>query len=272
MSKSLENIIWSPLTYKNAAVIAREAGDELLTRLDWLTLRPRTIVDAGCGTGKIGLDLRKRYPHAQVISLDTSFTMLEHIHVNQGGSLVCADAGRLPFADGSVDLIVANLLIPWYANLRQLMQEWRRVLHPEGVVLFTALGPDTMKEWQDVFAAEEMLVSLIDMHDLGDLMMQEKLSDPVLDTYHYTITYQEQALLFHELQATGMLAFIPEIIIHNEKALTEEKTWAVNYEIIFAHAFVPEKADEVMAIDGIARVPLMHLRRKLNKENNIAKK
>jgi malonyl-CoA O-methyltransferase len=251
---SFANIKWSPVDYKEAAVAAREAGEELLSRLDWMTLKPRVIVDMGCGTGEMSARLQARYPEAAVIALDLSMEMLQYAK-HESNLSICSDAGCMPLRDQSVDLVFANFLFPWHADVKHLLKEWRRILRPDGIVMFTALGPDTLKEWRGVFANENIPI-FIDMHDVGDWLLQEKFVDPIVDVNHYTLRYREQAKLYHELYASGMLFSKPDIEA-NENAL------AVTYEIIFGHAFVPAESDEVSASeDGIVRIPLSHLRRR----------
>jgi malonyl-CoA O-methyltransferase len=260
---SFNNMVWSPLEYANAAVLARETGEEMLARLDWVTLQPKVIVDLGCGTGEMSSKLQTRYPEANVVALDLSSGMIEFAKQKNHGNCINADAGQLPLRSQSVDLLFANLIFPWYEDINLLLKECRRVLRPDGLILFTAFGPDTLKEWRTILT-HHVTPFFIDMHDVGDLMLQAGFADPVLDVNHYTLTYREQNDLFQELQASGMLSGQPEIINADEITLTEEGTMSVTYEIVFAHAFAPAQSDEVQASsDGVTRVPLAHLRRRL---------
>src|SRR5689334_546182 len=95
-----KNINWSPIDYKNASVLAREVGDEIFSRLEWITLQPKVVLDAGCGTGELSARLQKHYPQAQIIALDSAKQMIEYAkaHTSQI-SCMCADAGKLPLQD-----------------------------------------------------------------------------------------------------------------------------------------------------------------------------
>ena len=57
---------------------------------------------------------------------------------------VQADACRLPLADGTVDVIFANLLLPWIDDPEQFFREAARVLRKEGLLVFSTLGPDSL--------------------------------------------------------------------------------------------------------------------------------
>lgn len=257
------NMVWSPLEYASAAVLAREVGEEMLARLEWVTLQPKVIVDLGCGTGDISSQLQTRYPDANVLALDLSGAMIEYAKREHHGNCINADAGQLPLRSQSVDLLFANLLFPWYQDINSLLKECHRVLRPDGLILFTAFGPDTLKEWRTILDGN-IAPFFIDMHDVGDLMLQSGFADPVLDVNYYTLTYREQTSLFQELQNSGMLFATPEKINLEEITLTEQGTLPVTYELVFAHAFAPAQSDEVQASsDGVVRVPLAHLRRRL---------
>lgn len=256
------NITWSPREYADAAVVAKEASAGILARLEWMTLQPRLILDVGCGAGETSIALQNRYPDAQVCGVDFSQAMLQAAK-EKGVQVQQANAEQLPFANDSVDIIVANLLLPWHNHPAILIKEWRRVLRENGVLMFTALGPDTLKEWRHVFKNEE-IPFFVDMHDFGDLLLQEGFAEPVLDVEHYTISYRERKQLLQELQVTGV--WFPEDS-NLTSALEAQATNEVTYEIIFAHAFAPVKTQEVSASeDGMIRIPLAHLRQQLREK------
>lgn len=255
-----KNISWSPVEYAKASVLAREVGEEMLSRLEWVTLKPRMIIDLGCGTGEMSGKLQERYQNAHVIAVDLSEEMIRHAKQHETKhSYLCADAAALPFPNQSVDLLFANLLFPWQEDIQSLLRECRRVLRPEGLLMFTALGPDTLREIiPDVHS--HIVPGFMDMHDAGDLLLQLKFADPVLDVNYYTLSYREQAHMLRELQVTGMLHEIKNTNIPAK----EDGKWEVTYEVIFAHAFVPSESEEVTASeDGIVRIPLSSLRRQL---------
>lgn len=98
--------------------------------------------------------------------------------------------------DHCVDLIFANLVLPTQANLEQCIVEWRRLLKPGGLLMFSSLGPDTLKAWRDHYQ-QPYLPTLTDMHDVGDALLQLGLGDPVLDVDYLTLSYRD-ADRFHE--------------------------------------------------------------------------
>jgi malonyl-CoA O-methyltransferase len=267
-------------TYDAAAVLHAEVRENLLQRLQLTTLKPRVVLDAGAGTGHASRALKRRYPKARVIALDSSRKMLHEAKRQQSWlrpfERVCADAELLPLADGSVDLIVSNLLLQW-CNPDAVFAEFRRVLAPHGLLSFSAFGPDTLRElraaWKEV-DSHSHVHQFIDMHDLGDALVRGGFAAPVLDVERFTLRYLDVRKVAADLKATGA---------HNAtagraKGLTGTRKFAAmqaayesfrqdgrlpaTYEVVFAHAWVPERSAHRGSADA-ASVSLEEIKREL---------
>src|SRR3569832_179213 len=200
--------------YDRVAVLQREIGTRLLERLDYVRLRPAVAVDVGAGTGHLSKALARRYPDAQVIALDLAPNMLRTARRHAGllarlrgrRAFICGDAEHLPLASQSVDLIFSNATLQWCNDLDSVFAEFRRVLKPDGVALFSTFGPDTLKElrlaWAQADAAQHV-GAFIDMHDIGDALLRAGFSDPVMDAERLTLTYSDVRGLMHELKTLG---------------------------------------------------------------------
>jgi malonyl-CoA O-methyltransferase len=265
-------------TYDAAAVLHTEVRDNLLKRLDLMALTPRIVVDAGAGTGHGSRALIRRYPKALVIALDTSPRMLQMAGRQQSWlrrfAPVCADAARLPFPDSSVELILSNLMLQW-CDPDAVFAEFRRVLAPHGLLSFTTLGPDTLRElrsaWREVDSRTHVN-QFIDMHDLGDALVRGGFAAPVLDVERYTLSYLDLRRVAADLKATGA---------HNAtrgrpRGLTGRRQFAAvqaayeafrqdgrlpaTYEVVFGHAWMPAAAarragsdDATVSLDDIKK-------------------
>ena len=64
-------------TYDAAAVLQKLVQVEMLSRLELVKIKPKAILDAGCGTGHGSFALQRRYKNAQVFSLDIALGMLQ---------------------------------------------------------------------------------------------------------------------------------------------------------------------------------------------------
>ncbi len=255
----------SPKEYRDASVIALKAGREMLARLEWMTLEPKTILDIGCGTGEMSLALRQRYPAATVISIDLSMSMAEHAQQHtEPLQVICAGGEQLPLRTNSIDLVFANFFLPWQQDVKAVLSEWLRVLRADGVLMLSALGVDTLQEWRDVLHADDT-PKLVDMHDVGDALIQAGFSDPVLDVNHYKVTYADKIRLLQDIRFAQMWFPAPDLDLNaiEPPALQVGSRWHLTYEVIYAHAFRPIASNEFSASnDGIVKIPLAHLRRR----------
>ena len=200
--------------YDEAAVLQREVGTRLLERLDYIRFAPARILDAGAGTGFCQQQLAARYPAAEIHALDIAPGMLCQARGKSGwlrrlkrrDRFVCADVQALPYAGESMDMIVSNLTLQWCLNPEAVFGEWRRVLKPGGLLLFTSFGPDTLKElrqcWSKVDAYTHVN-NFADMHDLGDAMLRAGFSDPVMDMEMITVTYEDVLGIMRDLKQIG---------------------------------------------------------------------
>ncbi len=197
-------------SYERHDALQREVGDALLERLDFYLETPLRVVDVGAGTGRGSTLLKQKYPKAEVIALDLALPMLraakQHNSWLKPFMRVCAEATHLPLADHSVDVLYSNLCFQWVDDLPALFGECMRVLKPGGFLAFSSFGPDTLKELRAAWAEADQqphVGRFLDMHDVGDAMLNAGLRDPVLDVFRYTLTYSEPRKLLEELQGLG---------------------------------------------------------------------
>jgi len=197
-------------TYQQFAVLQTEVCKRLLEKLEVVKISPQRILDAGSGTGAAIPTLFARYKKAQVVTLDLSENML--IQSNRHGSFlrspqaVCGDIEKLPFSDNTFDLVFSSLSMQWCNDLNAALLEAKRVLKPGGLYVFTTFGPDTLKElrhsWSKVDDGNHVN-QFIDMHDIGDVLLQDGFAEPVMEAEFLTVTYDSVDGLMHDLKAIG---------------------------------------------------------------------
>ena len=108
--------------------------------LDNLAAPPRRVLYLGTGTGAVARLLADRYPEAEVVGADIAAQMIEEARRLTDSSRVTyqvADAQKLPFADGSFDLITLGNMIPFFDELARVVASGGHVL-----VAYSA-GPET---------------------------------------------------------------------------------------------------------------------------------
>ena len=133
------------------AVLSRAlAGDHSPYR--WLaravSATATVVVDLACGSGPMSRELAQ--PGRTVIGLDLSDSELALAAERGPGPWVRGDALRLPFRDGSVDVVTSSLGLVVVTPLTQVLEEVARVLRPGGVLAGIApalrpLGPRDLR-------------------------------------------------------------------------------------------------------------------------------
>lgn len=203
--------------YSEADFFAREVDRRMLERLDYVKIEPQRILDLGCSRGASFSDLSARYPSAQLIGLDASPAMLDTgresrpgwqrwlgVGKQSGPLRLAADAAKLPLKSRSTALVWSNLLLHWLDDPLPALAEAHRVLEVGGLLMFSTLGPDSLKELRTAFAdGYAHTQRFIDMHDLGDMLVGCGFADPVMDMEVITLTYDDLDAMFAELRAAG---------------------------------------------------------------------
>lgn len=246
-------------SYEEHAPLQAEVGLRLRERLDETPLTPQRVLDVGCGPGAGSAALAARFPDAELIALDLAVPMLQaaqaHLGDRPNAARVCADAQALPLADASIDLVHSNLCLQWCDDPGLALDEFRRVLRPGGVLLFSTFGPDTLKELRAAFAtvdATPHVSRFVDMHDIGDALLSTGFRDPVLERDDFVLTYTDARTLMRELRAIGATnadsqraraltgkAHLARVVEAYE-AFRRDGVLPATYEVVYAHAQAPD--------------------------------
>lgn len=204
----------------DAEFLYGEIARRMLERLKLVRLEPSVVLDAGCGSGRRLAALRARYPKARLIALDHSDKLLGQARVvcaqpwwqrllpsqRAATEFVCADLSDTGLPPESIELVWSNLAIHWHAEPHEVLREWSRVLKPGGLAFFSGWGPATGQELRAALARAGLAsatLPLVDMHDLGDLMIEQGFADPVMDQETMTLTYDDASALLRDVRALG---------------------------------------------------------------------
>lgn len=197
----------------------REVARRMQAHLDGINLAPKQIMDMGCAIGHDFSILQKKYPNAQLLGLDWSWPMLtqaaqrswvvklKQYLYQRRTYFIQADWSYLPIASNSIDLIWSNLALHWATLPNQILEQWIKPLRTNGLIILSTLGPDSLKELRTAFATVDTdahIPLFIDMHDLGDMLIDQGLSDPVVDTERLTITYETPQSLLKDVRTLGI--------------------------------------------------------------------
>ena len=246
--------------YDDIAVLQQEVGSRVMERLDYLTMVPDRILDVGAGTGRLAHALDRKYKHAQVVALDIALPMLQQAKKHNGWfrkiDLLVGDAESLPLSDDTFNMIFSNLALQWCQNLPKTFEAWWRVMQPNGVLMFTTLGPNTLHELRESWRAVDNHVhvnTFVDMHDIGDILSQAGFVDPVMDVDTITMRYPDLKALLKSLKGIGA-----HNVLHDQhRGLTGKTQFQqlraayenfrvegllpATYEVVYGHAWMPQQ-------------------------------
>ena len=251
-------------SYDAVAVLQQEVADRLVQRMSLMAMKPISILDCGSGTGFVSQLLAARYPKAKITALDLAFNMLKQAkskHTfkqrwNKQFRYVNAEVESLPFADASVELIISGLTLQWCQDLPKVFKEFKRVLAPGGLLMFSSFGPDTLKELRQSWAEVDDLAhvnAFADLHDVGDALLQSGFSDPVMDMEMLTVTYKDVKTVMRDLKQIGAHNVMQgrshnvtgknklQKMIKSYEQFREDGLLPVSYEIVYGHAWVAEE-------------------------------
>lgn len=263
----------------DADFLRREVSARMFERLELVKIDPRRLLDAGCGAGGDLALLQKLYTQAQILGADASAAMLREARsrlsaalssVNRmlakylpgrsrsgtglDAALLCGDFARLPLAHNAVDLVWSNLALHWHPQPDRVFLEWRRVLRLDGLLMFSCFGPDTCKQLRSAFAAIDAaphVLPFVDMHDLGDMLVDAGFSTPVMDMEHITVTYSSADKLMADVRALGGNPLSTRrrgllgkgdwsrVVDNLEQQRQADGKIPLTFEIIYGHAFRP---------------------------------
>lgn len=268
-------------TYDAHAAVQREVANRLLQRLDLMQIAPAVILDLGAATGAALQDLERRYRQATVLLLDPVPEMLRYARRRRGwfsrSHLLCAEAAQTGLKAGAVDFIFSNLALHWCPDPDAVFRECRRILKPQGLLLFSTVGPSTLQELRAAWAQidhEPHVHLFMDMHDLGDALIRAGFSAPVMERDNLCVTYREFGGLVADLRATGAVNSHPgrrrglrasrtrEALARAYEQARRHGVLPATVEVISGHAWAP--AEDTRPQDGstVATFPLRKLGRR----------
>lgn len=267
-----------PARIADSSFLRREIASRMFERLDLIRANPATVLDAGCGEGADLPVLQQRYPQARLLGLDAAAPMLAAAVERRRGAmssmnrlfarllpkggagvgpaaadLICADLARLPLGAGSIDLLWSNLALHWHPQPDLVFAEWMRVLRTDSLLMFSCFGPDTMRELREASGPGRFgSLPFVDMHDLGDMLVQAGFATPVMDMEKIRLTYDTADRLLADVKAlggnplrtrrTGLTGRAERDRLYHalEASRGADGKLSLTIEVIYGHAFRPQ--------------------------------
>jgi malonyl-CoA O-methyltransferase len=159
-------------------------------------------------------------------------------------------------ADGQVGMLWANMWLHHEPQPQALLRRWFALLQTHGLLMFSCLGPDTLRELRQVYEQAGWPPAghaLTDMHDWGDMLVHAGFAEPVMDMERITLTFSSAQAVLDELRTLGRNTHLDrhralrgrhwrrQLLQALESGLPrdEQGRLMLTFEIIYGHASKP---------------------------------
>jgi len=181
-------------------------------RLELIRLKPERVLDWGAFVGAGREHLARAYPSARVLAVEPDARRRDDttaaLKAPWWRAWQPAADFRLPgeVEPGSAQLLWSNMVLHGHIDPQALLHDWHRALQVDGFLMFSTLGPGTLQQLTRLYAREGWPpppAPLVDMHDLGDMLVHAGFADPVMDQETVTLTWDGPDALLAELRELG---------------------------------------------------------------------
>jgi trans-aconitate 2-methyltransferase len=158
---------WDAGSYHRVSVPHEEWARSVLDRLP--LAGDETVLDAGCGSGRVTRLLIERLPRGRVVAVDGSPSMIEKVEevLRPGDQALVADLTSLEL-DEPVDAVFSSAVFHWILDHDLLFRRLAAVLRPGGALAAQCGGAgniDRLRRISDEVAASELFAPYFEGFD-----------------------------------------------------------------------------------------------------------
>jgi malonyl-CoA O-methyltransferase len=251
---------WERAAPPRSPWLHEEVGRRMEERLQWIKLQPAAWGDWEPVRGGMEAHamVQRRYPRVPCLVHEPQPARARHALSQLAGPWrrVTGAAPRVgPLPDASVQMLWANMALHMSADPQALIAQWHRAVATDGFLMFSCLGPDSLRELRAAWRAlgwPPPAHEFTDMHDWGDMLVHAGFAEPVMDMERITLTWETPARLLAELRELGSNlhpARFAALRGRGWRARLEQELaaalpgpdgrLALTFEIIYGHAFKP---------------------------------
>ncbi len=190
-------------------------------------------------------------------------------------------------AAGGVQMVWANMALHHQPRPQEVLGHWHKALAVDGFLMFSCLGPDTLRELRQIHTAQGWPApahEFTDMHDWGDMLVHAGFAEPVMDMERITLTFETPQRLSQELRELGRNLAVtraPGLRGRGWHAQWQQALMALarpaqggqlalSFEIIYGHAFKPLARPKVSAETGIDLFEMRQMLRESAKDRPLS--
>lgn len=195
--------------------VHRHLAQIMDTRLALLKHAPRQIILAGADGDSGRSLLAARFPHARLREYDPRQDFLDDAAAVRTTGLLAKLTGKsvvqqcqsiaAPMGEPA-EMLWANLSLLTEAAPVAVFENWAGALKNGGLLFFSHLGGDSFADLRRLLAHHQITCpapTLLDMHDLGDMLFHHGFYDPVMDTEKLVLSYRSADALLQDLTTVG---------------------------------------------------------------------
>jgi malonyl-CoA O-methyltransferase len=252
-----------------------EVARRMAERLPIIRQPPQRWLDWWAHAGGSSAAVRAAYPNAQRIAVEPDALLQARSSQRlppwwsrrrwgpQADTVVQQDAVEAAGAE----MLWANMMLHGCAAIGATFAAWHRALAIDGFLMFSTLGPSTLRELRQLY--EQMgwgpaFVPFADMHDLGDLLVQAGFADPVMDQEQLTLTWSSPQAALDELRSLGgnMHAarhaglrtprWRERLLAQLQCRADADGRLALSFEIVYGHAVRPRPRARVAPVTTVS--------------------
>ncbi|GAB4215864.1 MAG: methyltransferase domain-containing protein [Rhodoferax sp.] len=274
---------WLARVQPQAPWLHEEVGRRMQERLDWVTVKPRHWVDWMPHTGGWAAhdQVAQRYAQAActVIEPDPARRLAAQRRLQKPWWALsrwnAPPSDCLAQVQRPADMVWANMSLHLSPDPQAWLAQWLDALAVDGFLMFSCLGPNSLRELRHAYAARGWAPAhheFTDMHDWGDMLLHAGFAEPVMDVEHITLTFSTPERLLAELRELGRNLHVARFAgLRGRSWLAQWHTlWAdvqarqepltLTFEVVYGHAF---KARPVARVKPQTTVALDDLRASL---------
>ncbi len=230
-------------------------------RLQWIRLEPKAWADWEPLRGGLAghVLVQRRYPKSESFVIGAAPDRARAALERSAGPWwrrwtgPAVRYGAVP--DGGVQMLWANMALHMAADPQAWIAQWHRALATGGFLMFSCLGPDTVRELKALYRQlgwPPPAHDFTDMHDWGDMLVHAGFAEPVMDMERLTLTWETPQQLLAELRALGVNLHLNRFAALRGR-VWRERLWqelgsslrqpdgrlALTFEIVYGHAVKP---------------------------------
>jgi malonyl-CoA O-methyltransferase len=273
---------WQQLLVEPSPWLHEEVARRMAGRLDVIRLQPAAWAHWQPVKGGIQIhaEIVNRYPNSLCFIVEShdrqaqaATKIVANRWWNKAWNLIQPGNKTTRFEappDAAVQMLWANMALHMAADPQTLIAQWHKALAVDGFLMFSCLGPDTLRELRGLYQQLGWPApshEFTDMHDWGDMLVAAGFAEPVMDMERITLSFESPERLLAELRTLGRnlhagrfgslrgRAWRGELHRQLAQNLVNPKEGGrltLTFEVIYGHALKPARRLNVQAETSVS--------------------